>query len=393
MKRAIPNIAILTTVGFASLLLSASSVGGSTADRSLEDSSTSSAQDELGGRARGVVYALTNDPNGNRVSIFLRDGNGQLRPAGSVATGGRGVDSGLGSQGSLVLSPNGRQLFAVNAGSNQVSSFVIRRNAPALVDVVPSGGEKPISLTLNADRLFVLNAGGVPNITGLTVDADGRLLPMDDGTRTLSSESDVQPAQVQFKPDGSALVVTEKATNNLLTYTFDSEGVISQPLITLSFGMTPFGFAFSQLNGLIVSEAFGGAKGASAVSSYSLSSDNMPMVLSGSVPDGQSAACWTAVTGNGRFAYVTNTGSGTLSGYSVDLCGGLTLLDNGISADTGADSGPTEMALSRDSRYLYVLTPPAGKIFGYAIDSHSGSLTPVVEVNQVALTATGLAAR
>ena len=33
------------------------------------------------------------------------------------------------------------------------------------------------------------------------------------------------------------------------------------------------------------------------------------------------------VTKNGRFAYTTNTGSGSISGYAVSADGGLTLLD------------------------------------------------------------------
>src|SRR5438045_8761445 len=71
----------------------------------------------------GVVYTLTNATTGNAVAIFDRAADGTLTADGSVSTGGIGTGAGLGSQGSLVLSGNGRWLFAVNAGSNDVSVF------------------------------------------------------------------------------------------------------------------------------------------------------------------------------------------------------------------------------------------------------------------------------
>src|SRR6266581_9035281 len=69
----------------------------------------------------GAVYTLTNSPAGNAVVAFSRAADGTLAAQGTFATGGTGTGGGLGSQGALVLSENGRQLFAVNAGSSTVS--------------------------------------------------------------------------------------------------------------------------------------------------------------------------------------------------------------------------------------------------------------------------------
>src|SRR2546430_6410732 len=73
--------------------------------------------------APGAVFALTNQVAGNSVATFARAADGSLTWAGSVATGGTGAGSGLGSQGALALSDDGRWLFAVHAGSNEVSAF------------------------------------------------------------------------------------------------------------------------------------------------------------------------------------------------------------------------------------------------------------------------------
>ncbi len=62
----------------------------------------------------------------------------------------------------------------------------------------------------------------------------------------------------------------------------------------------------------------------SALSSYQ-DDDGGPSleVISGSVPTYQTAACWTVVARLGRYVYVTNTGSGTWTGYRVSLSGEL----------------------------------------------------------------------
>jgi 6-phosphogluconolactonase (cycloisomerase 2 family) len=120
--------------------------------------------------------------------------------------------------------------------------------------------------------------------------------------------------------------------------------------------MTPFGFSFNGRRQLIVSEAFGGSPGKSAVSSYVVSRDGTLRLVSPSVANGQTAACWIVATPDGRHAYTTNTASGTISGYRVTAGGGLSRFDDGgITADLGAGSGPIDMAVSPAGDYLYAL--------------------------------------
>ena len=92
-------------------------------------------------------------------------------------------------------------------------------------------------------------------------------------------------------------------------------------------GPTPFGFAFGKRDQLFVSEAFGGAENASATSSYDIDRQGVLTTISASVGTNQTADCWVVVTPNGRFAYVTNTGSGSISGYAIDFDGSIELLD------------------------------------------------------------------
>ncbi len=345
-----------------------------------------------------AVYTQTNDAAGNEILVYVRGFDGDLHPTARVSTRGLGTSTGLGNQGAVLLRPDGRRLYAVNAGSDDISVFGTRFGGLVLLERVSSGGVRPISLTLHGDILYVLNAGdatrgAAANITGFQIGDDRRLKAIADSTQPLST-ANPGPAQIEFHPWGDTLVVTEKDTNKITLYPVD-DGVAGAPIARDSHGQTPFGFAFDRRGRLIVSEAFGGAADASALSS-STSSMTPPRrskkLISGSVPTTETAACWVVVTGNGRFAYTTNTGSGTISGYRVSHSGRLGLLDSdGMTGRTGAGSAPIDLALSNDSRFLFSLNSGTGTISSFRIRA-DGRLARVSTQHGLPVTSTGLAA-
>ena len=338
-----------------------------------------------------VVYTMSNASSGNRILAFHRAPNGTLTAAGSFATGGLGTGGGLGNQGGLTLSGNDRWLLAVNAGSNDLSLFATDDDGLRLVDKAPSGGTQPVSVTIHRDLVYVLNAGS-DNVSGFRLRPHGKLTPLVGSTRPLSG-SGTGPAQVQFRPDGRVLVVTEKATNLIVTYAVDEDGRLGPPQPQASQGATPFGFAFGHRRQLFVSEAFGGAPDSSAMSSYRVSADGTLHLVSPSVPTHQTAACWVVVTENGRFAYASNTGSGSISGYEIDDDGALTLLNaDGRTGDTGTGSAPIDLALSENGRFLFVLNSGTHNIAAFRIRAN-GQLQPVALTGGLPAGANGLAAR
>jgi 6-phosphogluconolactonase len=337
----------------------------------------------------GAVYVMTNQAAGNQVRMYARSTDGSLGTFTAFGTGGTGTGAGLGSQGALTLSNDGGWLLAVNAGSNDVSVFRVGNSGLTLTDREPSGGTTPISVTVNGSLVYVLNAGGTNNITGFQLSGGGQLSQLSGSSRPLSTASP-GPAQVQFTPDGNQLVVTEKATNRILTYNVGSDGRASQPTVHAASGVTPFGFAFAGRDILAVSEAFGGAANASAASSYSVGRASFS-VVSASVPTTETSACWAVATQSGRFVYISNTGSGTVTGYSVASDGALTRLDaDGVTGVTGG--APGDPAMSHDSRYLYVLTGGVLAVRAFAV-APDGSLTPVAGISGLPAGSAGLAAR
>src|SRR6266516_2676116 len=370
----------LATAALAACEPNPSVTGPAAALRAARDADVSAALSDP-----GAVYSLTNQVGGNAVAVFARGADGRLTAAGTVSTGGTGTGASLGSQSAVTLSDDGRSLFAVNAGSNDVSVFSVSPGGGlALASRTASGGTLPISLTVHGNVLYVLNAGGDGNISGFAVGSSGALTPIAGATLALSG-SNVGPAEVQFSPDGNSLVVTEKNTNRLDLYAVDANGVASGPTTTASAGATPFGFAFGHRHELFVSEAAGSA------SSYVLDAWGTVTLVSGAVSTHRGAPCWAVVTADGRFGF-TGNGAGSVSAFAIAPDGAISLVDaDGGTAVIGA--GVNDITLSNNSRYLYVLqVSGAQAIHAFHIQA-DGHLTPLGPVGGLPAGTRGLVAR
>lgn len=334
----------------------------------------------------GAVYTMTNSASGNAVQVYDRFADGSLRIAGTFATGGFGIGVGLGSQGAIVLSSDGPWLFAVNAGSSEISEFSVSGDALTLVDKVPSGGVDPISLAYFEGTLYVLNAGSGGNIAGFSVSSGGLLSFIPGSVRLLSNQglgAAPSPEEIAFTPDGASLVVSEKGSGMIDTYNVVN-GLASGPVVNNSAGPAPYGFGFTPAGVLVISEA-----AHSAVSTYNVTGAGLS-VISASLPDTQAAACWLVVSQNGRFAYAANAASGTISGYRVSANGQLALLTpNGITGVTGSGSHPIDETFSVDGRFLYVLASGTNKVNAFSANP-DGSLNFIASYSSPA-GASGLA--
>src|SRR3954447_15023835 len=127
----------------------------------------------------GAVYTETNSSAGNAVHRLDR-GPERSPPWGATErTGGAGTSAGLGSQGAVALSDDGRVLLAVDAGSNDVAAFHVTRHGHLqLVDRLPSGRVLPVSIAIADGSAYVLSAGGAtPGVASYDLDGGGRIRP------------------------------------------------------------------------------------------------------------------------------------------------------------------------------------------------------------------------
>jgi 6-phosphogluconolactonase len=321
----------------------------------------------------GTLYTETNSAAGNAVHRLDRAADGSLTWVATYRTGGTGTSAGLGSQGAVALSDDGRTVLAVDAGSNDVAAFhVTRRGHLTLVDRVPSGGTLPVSIDIEDGTAYVLNQAGTPSVATFSVDRSANLHPRSVTPLPAGSNG---AAQVSVAPDGRSLVVTEKGAGRIDTFPLRN-GRLGTPTVTPSSGPVPFGFAFSPRGDLIVSEA-----GNSTVSSYRDGG-----VVTASLPVGQGAACWVAIDPAGRFAYTGNA-TGSVSGFKINRDASLTALN----ADGLTATSPRPNDLAFAGSYLYVINPNVGSVTAFK-QRPDGSLQPLPSTDLGGSLA-GLAAR
>jgi len=319
----------------------------------------------------GAVFTMTN-PNGaaNAVIMFSRDNHGALNMVGSFATGGNGgLRSGppdpLKSQGSLMLTQDGKWLLAVNAGSNSISVFQVQNNGLNLIGTTASGGTFPVSLTISGNEVFVLNAS-TPNITGFNLSNKGKLTSIAGSTDVLPSGGSYLYTQVGFDNYGKWLVVSDLGDSAILAAPVNSSGIPGAWQSSPSSGPAPFGFIFDVRDNLLVVQA-----GNSAVSSYRVLSNGMLSPIVEAFNPTSSTSCWI-VEDQTDDVFTTNPGTNNISSYQDgDNSGNVSwLIPSAASGITTIDEG-----ITNGGDFLYALAPGVG-IDGYKI-SHDGTLKPV----------------
>lgn len=385
-----------------------------------------------GNDGSGAVYVMTNQSSGNTVIVFHRDADGSLVRTAEVSTGGLGSGPGvlppplppnpgpdpLQSQDALISTENGRFLLVVNAGSNDISVLAVNGRVINLIDRVSSGGVFPVSLAIRNNLVYVLNEGespdriqgGTTSIKGFLLDAAGKLHEIPDSTRVLGT--DTGSSDILFSPSGKQLIVTEMFTNLIDVLQMGTGGLTTQRVSMPSNSPTPFGASFGGQNILAVTEIDvitvkgrrQGVANASTVSSYQMSDAGTLQLMSKSVASNKTGSCWTRFSKDGRFAYTSDTGSGTISVFN-SANGNLSLV--GPVSTGGAFSAPLDMDITPDGKFVYLLgaltqvshvppirplPPTPGRIQGYRVEN-DGSLTPVATVGGIPFSAQGIVAR
>lgn len=380
----------------------------------------------------GRVYVMTNANDANTVVVYSRGSDGSLTRLQEVSTGGRGSGVGvlppplppnpgpdpLQSQDAMIMTADGRFLLVVNAGSNQISSFLVTETGLRLVSEVGSGGVFPVSIAEHRGIVYVLNegespdhtVGGTANIAGFRLNSHGELSSIANSGRTIGV--DTGTSDILFSPSGDTLVVTEMFTNKLDVFHVSADGTTDSVTTITSNNPTPFGAAFRNDNVLVVTEIDVitvngrrmGVQNASTMSSYTLSGGSLQTV-SNAVPSNRTGSCWVRFSRDGGFAYTGDTGSGTISIYKVEANGALSLA--GFANSGGAFSAPLDLDVTPDGKFMYVIipfglianSPPilpapanAGRIQGFRIES-DGTLTPVATVGDLPFSMQGIVVR
>jgi 6-phosphogluconolactonase (cycloisomerase 2 family) len=329
------------------------------------------------------VYTLDNDPARNSVAVYRRDSDGTLMPlVGSpFNAAGKGLTGGdIDEQGAIRVA--GKYVLAVNPGSDTIAVF--EKTSRGLLHVegspFPSNGSTPLSLTVHNDLVYVANQAAefasprsLPNLTGFRLMGDGRLVPIPGSTVELPKG--MGPAQVEFSSSGRLLVasagfqVDEGEGSRIHTFRVMPEGTLvpgaNSPLKPVGATGT-VGFSISPAGDRIFVSTFKN----SGVLVFDVDPATAAVKQMGMpVGNDQRAACWTALTRDGRTLYVGNFVSNSISAYDVAADGGLTLL--GSVPRRGATNKDTkDIELSRDGLHLYAIGSGERQISIFRIESN-----------------------
>jgi 6-phosphogluconolactonase len=321
---------------------------------------------------------MTNSAERNEVLAFTRGADGTLQKAGNFRTEGRGSGGNtdpLESQGSLTLSRDRSLLFAVNAGSGEISVFRVQGSKLSLIDKVSSGGSEPNAVAQQGNLVYVLNTGASSNVVGFLLD-HGKLAQLPNSTRFLSTNTSGS-ASLAFSPDGRVLLVTERLTNSVDAFLVHPDGTLSAIVVNPSLGPGAFSVGFAPNGAALVSETGpAGVPNASAISSYEVLANGTLSAISASIPTLGSANCWNVVTPDGRFVYVSNAGSATISGFAIGANGTLTPLPGTVVGTNPSGATNLDITTSGDGKFLYTLNSGSGSIGIFAIQP-DGTLTAI----------------
>ncbi|MGR9087069.1 MAG: lactonase family protein [Gammaproteobacteria bacterium] len=354
--------------------------------------------------AEAIVYTVGNETARNEVIAFDINRKGKPVEIGRFDTQGLGTGTPLGNQGALTTDASDRWLFAVNPGDGSLTSFRLQADGLEFVNRVPSGGTRPLSVTVFGTLVYVLNEGdGVSddpyyrydNISGFRFTGGGILVPVADSTRIIDKTRLTSPAQVGFNKSGTVLLITEKATDTLTTFVMQADGTPAEiPLKRPSAVPTPFGFSFGDRDYVFITEANGGGPGVTA--SYRIDRETGAVSdLVGLIEQGN-ATCWTVLSTDQTLGYSTNTGSGTVSLYRINFNGTLSehFSKPGRQFRTGA--GVRDAAVTQNNQYLFTLNNGVSELRLFKLNP-SGSLNRsslrTKRTAPIPASATGLVAR
>ena len=334
--------------------------------------------------AQAIVYTASNEVSGNDVIAFDVNSRGNLTEVGRFDTQGTGTGTPLGNQAALTTDASDRWLFVVSPGSGELTSFRLQPTGLEFVNKVPSGGTRPLSVTVFGTLIYVLNEGDgqsndpnfrYDNISGFEFTPGGILVPIPNSTRLIDATQLTAPAQVGFNKSGTVLLITEKSTDTLTTFVMQQDGTpANTPLKRPSFIPTPFGFSFGDRDFVFITEANDGGQGMTV--SYRVARDTGE--VSGRVDsiDQGTATCWTVLSSDQTVGYATNTGDGTVSLYRVGLGGDMEYFfpaNQDTPITTGI--GVRDAVLTQNNQFLITLNNGDGEIRGFFVN-RTGAISP-----------------
>lgn len=281
---------------------------------------------------------------------------------------------------SVVTSPNGKYLYAVNHDDSTVVQFTVADSGSlTLVKTYTTPGTLPTSAAINAAGTFLYvtdtyqpgATSGKGALIVYPVGSDGSLgTPLANGSLSYFAVGN-SPSGVNVLAAGSAAYVINKSDSNISVFSIGSAGAPTQ-IATTSAGVTPSAITSDPTSRFVyVTDS-----AANQLIGYIVQSNGglVPMVNgpfhTDAYPDG------VTVDPRGYYLYVTNYNARTIGAYAIDQALGNPTQVAGTSSQTGP--GPTCVIIDPSiGRYVYTSNFLDNTISGYKLDPHTGAIAGV----------------
>jgi 6-phosphogluconolactonase (cycloisomerase 2 family) len=319
---------------------------------SLHDQTLAAPAPKRASAEKSFVYTITNPNGANAIAAYERNlETGELSFRGTYPTGGRGTGSIIDSQSPLIVDPTGAFLLAVNSASHDISVMAIQADGSLSLigSPVSSRGLNPVSLAISNDLLYVANKGDAttaPTYAGFFLNADGSLTRI---KRLIELNIGDDPTQVLFNREGTLLIGLQPGNRVVNCFRVKPTGRL-RGVGQLANQTGPFAGVFNPAND--VQLVVGDVRLPGAVS-YTVSRQGDIRQISVVRNAPERAACWIIANRTGDWYWVSNTGTSSISLFTLDSNGTLNLVGSHNTLAFGRL--PFELAVDRDNRFLYEL--------------------------------------
>ncbi|MEV8372533.1 lactonase family protein [Kribbella sp. NPDC056861] len=321
-------------------------------------------------RATGTLYLGTyTSESGGGTGIGLASYDtvtGQITSTGALA--------GVQDPSFLILSANGRNLYAVNEQSTGgVTAVAV--DSPGNLRVLnrqPNGGSAPCHLALVANGKYLLSANySSGDIAVHPVKTDGSLAARTDLVKHVGSAPHAH--QVVQDPTGNYVLAVDLGTDTVYTYTIANGKLSLKSQAKVKTGAGPRHLAFhpngryayvaNELNSTINVLQYDGATGkVTTGAAQTTVPAGSPTNYPGEV----------IVSPDGRFVYLSNRGHNSIAVFAVES-GGATL--RRIGTPTCGGDWPRHVTLDPTGKLMFVSNQRSNNVATLQVDTATGLLT------------------
>ena len=251
--------------------------------------------------------------------------------------GGGGGSGGLGTIGGVPTTTS--IVYVTNNGSDDVSGYTINTTTGVLTPIAGSpfadiANPSAIAVSSNGFFAFITNTGSHNTVTAFRVATDGALLTVPSTTVNPNpAPVGLDPVAVVISPDTQFLYVANRGSDTVTAFAIGDGAVLT--LIPPT------------------------------------NSKPNPISAQGTAPRG------LAISSDGRFLYVANSGSNTVTAFEIDADGRLTLIPPGAAASNPISvegTAPKGLTIVPNRSLLYASNSTSNNVTAFQIET-SGLLT------------------